>query len=204
MPDLDDPQVARASTVMSLFKLLQSYTCTLYRPPAYVSHHSLFDDQLLNSLSRVVRTSVSDITQQQATLPLRLGGLGIHQASGMCYAAYLGSCSANKDLVFRLLGLNFDTGFVLVGEVLAQQSFSQLFPSSSFDFLSISQTLLQSTLDDHICSDILSCCSIRDRTHLLATSDPSGLSCIGYRFCLPLSLGWQPLLPNLLWLFAFG
>ena len=39
--------------------------------------------------------------------------------------------------------------FVLVGEVVAQQSFCQQV-TSSVDFLSISQTLLQSTLDDHI------------------------------------------------------
>ena len=77
-----------------------------------------------------------------------------------------------------LLGLDFDTGFVLVGEVLAQQSFNQLLTSSSVDFLSISQTLLQSTLGDHIYSDILSCCSIHDWACLLAISDPSGLSCV--------------------------
>ena len=124
----------------------------------------------------MVRASVSDIiTWQQATLPLRLRGLGTCQTSDMCYAVYLGSCSANKDLVCWLLGLDFDTDFVLVGEVLAQQSFSQLF--TSFDFLSISQTLLQSTLDDHIYSDILSRCSICDWSCLLAISDPSRFSC---------------------------
>ena len=151
----------------------------------------------------MVRTFLSDISWRQATFTLRLGGLGICQASHICYAAYLGSCSANKDLVCRLLGLDFDTGFVLVGEVLAQQSFSQ-WVTSSVDFFSISQTLLQSTLDDHIYSNILSRCSIRDWARLLAISDPSGLSVPGYRFCLPLSLGWQSLLPNLLWPFAFG
>ena len=149
--------------------------CTV--PLHVLNNLSLFDDQLWNSLSRVVRTSVSDIIWQQATLPLRLGELGIYQTSDVCYAAYLGSCSANKDLVCRLLGLDFDTDFVLVGEVLAQQSFSQLFTSPSFDFLSISQTLLQSTLDDHIYSNILSCCSIHNRACLLAISDSSGFFC---------------------------
>ena len=79
---------------------------------------------LMISFGTVIKTSVSDITWQQATIPLRPRSLGICQASDMCYAAYLGSCSASKDLVCRLLGLDFDTGFMLVGEVLAQQSFS--------------------------------------------------------------------------------
>ena len=132
----------------------------------------------------MVRTSLSDISWQQATLPLRLGGLGIRQASEICYAAYLGSCSANKDLVCRLLGLDFDTGFVLVGEVGAQQSFSQQV-TSPVDFLSISQTLLQSTLDDHIYSNILSRCSIRDRARLSYFRPFWALLCLTAGFACP-------------------
>ena len=175
LPDLEDPQVELQLLrhCLSCCKVIHVLRTV---PPHKLHNLSLFDDQLRNSLSRVVRTSLSDISWQQATLPLRLGGLGIRQASDICYAAYLGSCSANRDLVCQLLGLDFDTGFVLVGEVLAQQSFSQQV-TSSVDFLSISQTLLQSTLDDHIYSNILSRCSIRDRARLLAISDPSGLSC---------------------------
>ena len=48
---------------------------------------------------------------QQATLPMRLGGLGIRQASGMVYAAYLGSCSDFKDIVRQLLGIQRDSDF---------------------------------------------------------------------------------------------
>lgn len=105
---------------------------------------------------------------------MRLEGLGIPQASDIYYAAYLGSCSASKDLVCWLLGL---TGFMLAGEALAQQSFIQLFASSSFDFIFVSQTMLQDTRDDHIYSDILSHCSIRDRACLLAISDLCGFPC---------------------------
>ena len=60
---------------------------------------ALFDEQLRNSLSRVVRTSLSDLMWQQATLPLQMGGLGIRQASDMSHAAFLGNCSASKELV---------------------------------------------------------------------------------------------------------
>ena len=68
-----------------------------------------------NGLSRVVRTSLSDLTWQQATIPLQMGGLGIQQASDMTYAAYLGSCSASKELGCQLLGLSFDSEFYAGG-----------------------------------------------------------------------------------------
>jgi len=41
-------------------------------------------------MARVVRHSLSGLTWQQAILPMRLGGLGIRQASDIVYAAYLG------------------------------------------------------------------------------------------------------------------
>ena len=149
-------------------------------PPHNIMLHSLalFDDQLRNSLSRVVRTSFSDLTWQQATLPLRMDGLGIRRASDMKYAAYLGNCSANKELVCRLLGFNFDNDFMLVGEEMAQQTFINLFTSSSsFPFTSTSQIVMQSTIDDRIYSDFNSQYSIRDGARLLAVLDTSGFAC---------------------------
>ena len=128
-----------------------------------------------NSLSRVVRTSLSDLTWQQATIPLQMGGLGIRQASDMTYAAYLGSCSASNELVCRLIGLSFDSEFILVGEDLARQTFINLF-TSYFSFASTSQTTLQSAIDDQTYSNILSQYSIHDWARLLALSDSSGLA----------------------------
>jgi len=89
-------------------------------PPHLLSHLSDFDNQLRVSLAHVVRHSLSNLTWLQATLPMRLGSLGIHQASDIVYAAYLGSCSDFKDLVCRLLGTQSNIDFMLVGEELAQ------------------------------------------------------------------------------------
>ena len=119
LPELDDPQVELQllHQCLSCCKVVHML-CTV--PPHMLHNLALFDDQLRNSLPRVVRTSFSDLTWQQATLPQRMGGLGIWQASDMKYEAYLGSCSANKELVCRLLGLNFDNDFMLVGKEMAQ------------------------------------------------------------------------------------
>ena len=106
-----------------------------------------------------------------------MGGLGIRQASDMTYAAYLSSCSASKELVCRLLGLSFDSDFMLLGEGLAQQTFINL-STSSFPLASTSQTTLQSVIDDQPATptDIVSQYSIRDWARLLALSDSSGLA----------------------------
>ena len=76
LPELEDPQV-------ELQLLRQRLSCCkvvhmLRTVPPHMLHNlALFDEQLHNSLSKVVRTSLSDLTWQQATLPLQMGGLGI-------------------------------------------------------------------------------------------------------------------------------
>ena len=97
--------------------------------------------------------------RQQATPPLRMGGLGIRQASDMSHAAFLGSCSASKEMVCQLLDLSFVSDFMLVGEEMAQKTFVTLFRSSC-PFASTSQTTLQSVIDDQTYANVLSQYSI--------------------------------------------
>ena len=122
----------------------------------------------------------------------------------MTYAAYLGSCSANKDLVCQLLGLEFTREFMLVGEVIARRTFLHLSVSTTFDSSLATQTILQSTLDDLTYSNLLSQYSIRDRACLLALSNPFGYACAWLQVLPSLQLGLAILLLNLLWPFAFG
>ena len=74
LPELEDPQVELQllRQCLSCCKVVH-ILCTV--PPHMLHNLALFDEQLHNSLSRVVRTSLSDLTWQQATLPLRMGGL---------------------------------------------------------------------------------------------------------------------------------
>ena len=103
----------------------------------------------------------------------------------MIYIAYLGSCSASKDLVYQLLELDFTNDFMLVGKDIAQRSFLQLSTSIAFAISSTTQTILLSTLDGLTYSNILSQYSIHDRACLLAyacdrlqvlSSSPLGLA----------------------------
>ena len=76
LPDLEDPQVELQLLrhCLSCCKIVHMLRTV---PPHMLCNLPSFDDLLHVSLSRIVRTSVSDITWRQASLPLWLGGLGI-------------------------------------------------------------------------------------------------------------------------------
>ena len=89
--DLEDPHVE----LLLLHQCLSC--CTIVHilhtvPPHLLSNFSDYDNLLCLSLSHAVHHFLSDLTWQQATLPLCLGGLGIRRASDMVYVAYIGSC----------------------------------------------------------------------------------------------------------------
>ena len=69
----------------------------------------LFDHNLHRSLEGIVNCSISESSWLQATLPIRLGGLGLREACRSSPAAYLASCNHSRELASRLLaqGLHF-------------------------------------------------------------------------------------------------
>ena len=92
---LEDPQMELQllRQCLSCCKIV-NILCTV--PPHLLIRLSDFDNQLRSSPFHVVCHLLSDLTWQQATLPMRLGGLGIHQASDMVLPWQL----------FRLQGLS--------------------------------------------------------------------------------------------------
>ena len=55
-----------------------------------------FDDALRSSLGRVIHSTIPDTSWQQASLPFRLGGLGVKSAVHSADAAYVASCNATR------------------------------------------------------------------------------------------------------------
>ena len=51
---------------------------------------------------------LSDSQAIQASLPVKLGGLGLRDASSHAPAAYIGSCTTTRDLVRRLVGNDYE------------------------------------------------------------------------------------------------
>jgi len=110
--------------------------------------------------------SVSDSAWSQATLPFRLGGLGLRDSERSANPAFLGSCNFTRTLVVRLVGSS-DASLSLPGEGYAFSSSEDLPISVS---KASSQNDIQACLDDILFKQLLNCSSIRDQARLRAVS----------------------------------
>ena len=65
-----------------------------------------FDDQFQSVVAEILRVPcLSDDQWDQASLPVKLSGLGVNQTKVIASSAYIGSCALTKDLVAALLGV---------------------------------------------------------------------------------------------------
>jgi hypothetical protein len=63
-----------------------------------------FDDHFQNMVAEILRVScLSEDQWEQASLPVKLAGLGVNQTKVIAGPAYIGSCCLTKDLVAALL-----------------------------------------------------------------------------------------------------
>ena len=106
LEDLDHPQVALhlLKSCLSICKI--NHLLRTVPPSAAATEWSRFDTGLRHALGGITRTSVPDAAWLQATLPVRLGGLGLElrETSTVHPAVFLGCCAAVRDLVGSLLG----------------------------------------------------------------------------------------------------
>ena len=97
-------------------------------------------------LSRILCCEISDSSWTQATLPFRLGGLGLRESECSAAPAFVGSCNSARILVSRLVE-TFDVFMPFPGEDC---------PLAFFEDMSVSvlhnssQTDLQAILDDQL------------------------------------------------------
>ena len=72
-------------------------------PNCVISQLERFDYNLRSALGRICKSSISDLSWLQATLPCSMGGLGLREATSTSSAAFLGSCFSSQELYYRLL-----------------------------------------------------------------------------------------------------
>ena len=66
-----------------------------------------FDDQFQSVVAEILRVPcLFDDQWDQASLPVKLSGLGANQTKVIASSAYIGSCALTKDLVAALLGVD--------------------------------------------------------------------------------------------------
>ena len=150
-----------------------------------------FDVNLRHCLESLSRSSISNEVWSQATRPIRLGGLGLREASRSAPAAFLGSCNSSRDLTSRLLlscSLPFhqsnETSHVeredqvseitIPGELDCRSILSTLLPDNQdLQIRKMTQKEIQRLLDVSLSLHIQdSTPSIRDKARLNAISTP--------------------------------
>ena len=157
LEDLDNPQVALhlLRSCLSLCKV--NHLLRTVPAPLAASQWLQFDAGLRAALGRIVHTSVPDDAWTQATLPCRLGGLGLREATSVQPAAFLGSCNSTRQLCHRLLSMTQAVPPTevasLPGEAAARDAFQGLGmipPDSTVDPFTAGQHQLQLCLDSSV------------------------------------------------------
>ena len=93
-------------------------------------------ESLRRCLQSIANSSITDSCWSQATLSIRLGGLGLREACGSSSAAVLGSCNATRALSQRLMNTDLNISFNrsqstfpdIPGKVFAQELSQELLP----------------------------------------------------------------------------
>ena len=104
LSDFEDPQVElhllrSCLSICKVNHLLRSVPPDRAKDQLY-----RFDHGLRHSLETIINSSLSDTSWKLSTLPIRLGGLGLREASRTAAAAFVGSCNSTRGLACQLLG----------------------------------------------------------------------------------------------------
>ena len=134
LPDLKDPQIElhllrSCMGVCKINHLLRTV------PSNRVEKQLVrFDYNIRSCLETISLSSISDVSWAQATLPIRLGGLGLRSAERSSTAAFIGSCNGTRLLSAQLLenclensSMPFNHDSTFPGELLMRDRLSHLY-----------------------------------------------------------------------------
>ena len=132
-----------------------------------------FDSNLKSCLSHIIQCSLPNDSWCQATLPFRLGGLGLRSSFSSAAAAFLGSCNSARLLASHLLSQDFHD-LVFSNEEHTVATFERF--TSDIFIPSATQQDLQALLDQNQYDQLIASFNIRNRARLTALSHSSGTS----------------------------
>ena len=124
--DLEDPQAELHLLLSCLSTGKIGHLLRTVPPDSADEHLEHFDEGLRSTLSQILRCPISDLAWLQATLPLRLGGLGLRESLRTAPVAFLASYRNTHFLVAQLLRRHTDPAFHLPGEM---EYLKQLLPN---------------------------------------------------------------------------
>ena len=124
----------------------------------YTEQLAVFDSDLRSCLEAIIKSSVPNMAWLQATLPIRLGGLGLQQACRSSVAAFIGSCNATRQLFEQLLCKEHQEylppSFCVPGEQPPRGLLQKLIPGHAPDPNINDQHHLQALLDSDLWSSL--------------------------------------------------
>ena len=177
LTDLENPQVAlhllrSCVSICKINHLLRTV------PLEFASEQwTHFDNGLRLSLGRITHTSVPDQAWVQATLPCRMGGLGLRESRATQKAAFLGSCNFSRPLCHRLLEELQEIGTPLVGEEAARTALlEEGLDLNNVDLGNAGQHDLQVVIDAARLQVLHTNSTLRDRARLTACAAPHAAS----------------------------
>ena len=187
LSDIEDPQVElhllrSCLSICKVNHLLHSVLPDRAKDRLYI-----FDHGLRHSLETIINSSLSDTSWKLSTLPIRLGGLGLREASRTAAAAFVGSCNSTRGLACQLLGnvasdnsipeiqdSTISTAIqdlILPGELSAKEQLSSLLPDNhELDLMTATQHQIQGVLDSSLQNDIKKSASLRDLARMNSSS----------------------------------
>jgi len=186
---LDDPQVGlhlfSCLSSCKIIHLLHTVPFSILKPFLYQ-----FDLNLYTCLVHIIQCSLFDSSWCQASLPFRLGGLGLCESvPSSSLAAFLGSCNGVHELASILLSIDaYQLSFP--NEEAVAAIFSGI--SSKYSIYSTSQQDLQARLDESSFYNLFVSFGIRDQAYSNALAHSSSMAS-GWlkaipRACLGLSI----------------
>src|SRR5262249_9167658 len=80
----------------------------------------VFDDTVMEQLEHIISSPLPPLARKQASLPLKLGGLGLRSCQDIALPAFVGSCNLIRGLAMELA--HSPTPITLLHEDAAQNS----------------------------------------------------------------------------------
>ena len=172
--NLDNPQVSVHLLRSCLSACKINHLLRTVPPGTADSQLARFDHGLRHTLGVITQSSISDTCWLQATLPIRLGGLGFRETLTSSSAAFLGSCHSSRQIIVRLLHQGTasppPSTLRISGEEVASSCFNNHLGyennSDNPNPSSNSQKSLQAQIDNKSLSLLRDICSIRGQARL--------------------------------------
>jgi hypothetical protein len=168
LDSLDDSQCSLGILRSCVGSPKLSYSLRTSAPdPAITPMLARFDAMQRDALELIVGVPMCDISWDQATLPVKLGGIGIRRASDQHVPAFVGSLYLTRELTSDITGL--DPLSAVPGAASALRAVEETGSPSS----GRSQSTIQATLDKAANVSLLErCTTTRDKARMKSLSLP--------------------------------